>query len=137
MTNLHAHLPRRSLLLVALATICAVLGALAFAHAGSAGAKSARPANAGPRAHAASTYFTGVGDESHEMFTDPNWIQLRTKIARYIVPYDAAVRSYSLDKAKLWIKAAEAKTSSGEYVATFMASLDDMSGPPGPSQFAL
>jgi hypothetical protein len=109
MPKLHAHLPRRSLLLVALATICAVLAALAFGHAGSAGAKSAKATKASPRAHAASTYFTGVGDESHEMFTDPNWIQLRTKIARYIVPYDAAVRSYSLDKAKLWIKAAEAK----------------------------
>lgn len=94
---------------MALATICAVFAALAFGHAGAAGAKSAKPAKAGPRAHAASTYFTGVGDESPEMFTDPNWIQLRTKIARYIVPYDAAVRSYSLDKAKLWIKAAEAK----------------------------
>jgi hypothetical protein len=109
MPNLHAHLPRRSRPIVALATIGAVLATLAFGHAGSAGAKSAKPAQAGPPAHAASTYFTGVGDESHEMFTDPNWIQLRTKIARYIVPYDAAVRSYSLDKAKLWIKAAEAK----------------------------
>ncbi len=110
MPNLHAHLPRRSLPLVALATICAVLVTLALGHAGAASAKAANPAKAaGPRAHAASTYFTGVGDESLEMFTDPNWIQLRTKIARYIVPYDAAVRSYSLDKAKLWIKAAEAK----------------------------
>jgi hypothetical protein len=107
MTNLKAHLARRSLPLAALAKICAVLATLALGHAGAASAKAAKPA--GPRAHAASTYFTGVGDESLEMFTDPNWIQLRTKIARYIVPYDAAVRSYSLDKAKLWIKAAEAK----------------------------
>jgi hypothetical protein len=109
MPNLQAHLPRRSLSLAVLATICALCAAFAFGHAGEAGAKPANPAKAGPRAHAASTYFTGVGDESLEMFTDPNWIQLRTKIARYIVPYDAAVRSYSLDKAKLWIKAAEAK----------------------------
>ena len=43
------------------------------------------------------------------MFGDPNWKQLHTKIARYIVPYDAAVHSYSLDKAKLWIKAAESQ----------------------------
>ncbi len=100
---------------MALASIAALLAALALGSAGSASAKSAKSGNsakaakAGPRAHAASTYFTGVGDESLEMFTDPNWIQLRTKIARYIVPYDAAVRSYSLDQAKLWIKAAEAK----------------------------
>lgn len=62
-----------------------------------------------PRARAAATYFTGVGDESAEMFTDPNWIQLRTRIARYIAPYDAVAHSYSLDKAKVWIKAAEEK----------------------------
>jgi hypothetical protein len=108
MTKLHAHLPRRSLLLVALATICAVCAALAFGHVGAAAAKSAKPAKAGLRAHAASTYFTGLGDEKPEMFTDPNWLQLRTKIARYIVPYDAVAHSYSLDKAKVWIKAAEA-----------------------------
>jgi hypothetical protein len=105
MTNLNVYLPRRSLSLVALATICAVFAALAFARAGSAGATSAKPA---PRAHASSTYFTGLGDEKPEMFTDPNWVQLRTKIARYIVPYDAVAHSYSLDKAKVWIKAAEA-----------------------------
>lgn len=92
-------------MLVALATVCAVLAALAFAHAGSAAAK---PAKGGPRAHAASTYFTGLGDEKPEMFSDPNWLQLRTKIARYIVPYDAVAHSYSLDKAKVWIQAAEA-----------------------------
>jgi hypothetical protein len=108
MTNLQAHLPRRSLLIVALATICALCAALAFGQAGAAGAKPAQPVNTGPRAHAASTYFTGLGDEKPEMFTDPNWLQLRTKIARYIVPYDAVAHSYSLDKAKVWIKAAEA-----------------------------
>lgn len=112
MPNLHSHLPRRSQGLVALVSIGAVLAALALALGSApraAGARSAKPAKDGPRAHAASTYFTGVGDESPEMFTDPHWIQLRTKIARYIVPYDAAVRPYSLDKAKLWIKQAEAK----------------------------
>jgi hypothetical protein len=110
MPKLPAHLPRRSLPLVALATICAVLAALALTlgHAAAAGATSATSAKAGPRAHAASTYFTGLGDEKPEMFTDPNWLQLRTKIARYIVPYDAVAHSYSLDKAKVWIKAAEA-----------------------------
>lgn len=73
----------------------------------SASAKRTGEAASAPRAHAAATYFTGIGDESAEMFTDPNWIQLRTKIARYIVPYDAVAHSYSLDQAKVWIKAAE------------------------------
>ena len=62
-----------------------------------------------PVAHAASTYLTGIGDEHPEMFGNPLWQQLHTKIARYIAPYDAAVRSYSLDEAKVWIKAAEAQ----------------------------
>ena len=43
------------------------------------------------------------------MFGNPLWRQLHTKIARYIAPYDAAARSYSLDQAKLWIHAAEAQ----------------------------
>lgn len=64
---------------------------------------------AGPRAHGASSYLTGIGDQQAEMFGNPLWQQLHTKIARYIVPYDAAVRSYSLDQAKLWIAAAEAQ----------------------------
>jgi len=43
------------------------------------------------------------------MFGNPLWQQLHTKIARYIAPYDAAVRSFSYDQAKVWIQAAEAK----------------------------
>jgi len=106
MTKLLSRLPRRSLLLLALlASIAVALATFALGHAGAASAKPTKPS---PRAHAASTYFTGIGDEKPEMFTDPNWIQLRTKIARYIVPYDAVAHSYSLDKAKVWIKAAEA-----------------------------
>ena len=60
-------------------------------------------------AHAAASYLTGIGDEQVEMFTDPHWQRLHTKIARYIAPYDAAVRPYSLDLARAWIKAAEAQ----------------------------
>ena len=59
--------------------------------------------------HAAASYLTGIGDQQAEMFTDPHWQRLHTKIARYIAPYDAAVRSYSLDLARAWIKAAEAQ----------------------------
>ena len=68
---------------------------------------SARPA----RAHAAqgSHYLTGIGDEHDEMFSNPLWKQLHTKVSRYIAPYDAAVRPYSLNLARTWIRAAEAK----------------------------
>src|ERR1700691_5588315 len=61
-----------------------------------------------PRAHAASAYLTGVGDESDEMFGNQLWAQLHTKIVRYIAPYDAVAHSYSLDKARLFIREAEA-----------------------------
>jgi hypothetical protein len=61
-----------------------------------------------PPAHAASSYLTGIGDEQGEMFGNPLWQQLHTKIVRYIAPYDAVVHSYSLDKAIVWIRAAEA-----------------------------
>ncbi|HEY2181968.1 MAG TPA: hypothetical protein VGH09_09890 [Solirubrobacteraceae bacterium] len=60
-----------------------------------------------PVAHAASSYMTGLGDESPEMFSDGDAQRLRTKIARYIAPYDAVAHSYSLDKAKAWIRYAE------------------------------
>lgn len=113
----HAHtspnrFPRRLVLALAALSIASLLLLAAQPFGASAGARVAEPTakSAGsPRAHVASTYFTGLGDESAEMFTDPNWTQLRTKIARYIVPFDAVVHSYSLDKAKVWIKAAEEK----------------------------
>jgi hypothetical protein len=41
------------------------------------------------------------------MFNEPLWRQLRMKYVRYIAPYDAAVRPYSLNKARRWIDAAE------------------------------
>jgi hypothetical protein len=62
-----------------------------------------------PRAHAASFFLTGIGDEHPEMFANPLWQQLHTKIVRYIAPYDAAVRPYSLAQARAWIAAAEAR----------------------------
>jgi hypothetical protein len=61
-----------------------------------------------PRAHAAASYLTGIGDETDEMFGNPLWAQLHTKIVRYIAPYDAVAHSYSLDKAILFIREAEA-----------------------------
>ncbi len=59
-------------------------------------------------AGAAGAFLTGIGDEQAEMFSDPNWLRLHTKITRYIAPYDAVVHSYSLDKAEVWIHEAEA-----------------------------
>jgi hypothetical protein len=61
-----------------------------------------------PRAHAAASYLTGVGDEQTTMFTNPLWQQLHTKVARYIAPYDAAVRGDELSRARAWIESAEA-----------------------------
>jgi hypothetical protein len=61
-----------------------------------------------PRAHAASSFLTGVGDEHARMFANPLYQQLHTKIVRYIAPYDAVTHSYSLDQAITFIRAAEA-----------------------------
>jgi hypothetical protein len=61
-----------------------------------------------PRAHAASTYLTGLGDEQLLMFSNPLWQQLHTKIVRYIAPWDAAIRGDDLARARQWIAAAEA-----------------------------
>jgi len=62
----------------------------------------------GVRAHASASYLTGLGDEQTTMFSNPLYRQLHTRIARYIAPYDAAVRGDGLAKARAWISAAEA-----------------------------
>ena len=81
----------------------------AAAIAPSAIAPAAATARNSAGAQAAASYLTGIGDEHAEMFTDTHWQRLHTKIARYIAPYDAAARPYSLDLARTWIKAAEAQ----------------------------
>jgi hypothetical protein len=53
-------------------------------------------------------YVTGIGDENPEMFRNPFWLRLRTKIVRYIAPYDAIAHRDSLNKAIAFVKAAEA-----------------------------
>jgi hypothetical protein len=63
----------------------------------------------GPAAHAAASFLTGIGDEHSQMFGEPLWQQLHTKIVRYVAPYDAVAHSYSLDQAILFIRAAEAR----------------------------
>jgi len=79
--------------------LAALLAALAVPGAMGSGA---------PRAHAASSYLTGIGDEGPEMFTNPLWRQLHTKVVRYIAPYDAIAHPYSLSRADAFIRAAEA-----------------------------
>jgi hypothetical protein len=70
---------------------------------------ASRSSSRRPRAHAASSLLVGVADEQTEMFSDPLWQRLHTRITRYVVPYDAAVRSYSLSLATTWIHDAEAQ----------------------------
>jgi hypothetical protein len=53
-------------------------------------------------------YVTGIGDENPQMFRNPFWLRLHTKIVRYIAPYDAIAHRDSLNKAIAFIKAAEA-----------------------------
>jgi hypothetical protein len=103
--NMLTHLRPRTLLLTLLAVGSMSIGATS-ALAGS----SARTASASSnvRAHASSSFLTGIGDQQTNMFTNPLWLQLHTKIARYIAPYDAAVRPYSLQLAREWIGEAEA-----------------------------
>jgi hypothetical protein len=82
---------------------CALFAAGAAGHGRAARAHAA----GGPTAHAASSSIVGIGDEYAQMFSSPLWRQLHTKIARYIAPYDAAVRRDSLERATAWIRAAE------------------------------
>ncbi len=97
---------RRLLLPVALISTLAC--ALALAAIGQAGAATGGGFHAGTRAHAASSYLTGIGNENPKMFANPLYEQLHTKIARYVVPYDAVAHSYSLDQAINFIAAAGA-----------------------------
>ncbi len=87
--------------------VCVVL--LATAAGALAGASGHTARASSKRAHAAASYLTGIGDQQTEMFSNSLWQQLHTKIARYIAPYDAAARPYSLQHAAAWIAAAEAR----------------------------
>src|SRR5689334_11444773 len=82
------------------AAVCACVAAAPFAL--TSGAAASRPV-----AHAASRYLVGIGDEQTEMFSNPLWQQLHTKIARYIVPYDAVAHRDSIERATAWIHGAE------------------------------
>ncbi|MEA2313678.1 MAG: hypothetical protein QOI03_370 [Solirubrobacteraceae bacterium] len=89
--------PRLALLAISIALLATLLAAPV--------ATGRAPA---PRAHAASSFLTGIGDENAKMFVNQNWLRLHTKIVRYIAPYDAAVHRDSLDQAIGFIQNAEA-----------------------------
>ena len=93
-------------------------------------ALSAGSTHKAPVAHAAASFQIGIADEKTEMFSDSLWRRLHTHITRYIVPYDAAVRSYSLSLARAWIGGAEAQHQQvlvafyhSEYTPTRMPSI--------------
>jgi hypothetical protein len=54
-------------------------------------------------------YTTGIGDEQPGMFDSPYFKALKVRIARYIVPYDAADVPRDLAIARLWIQKAESQ----------------------------
>jgi hypothetical protein len=53
--------------------------------------------------------MTGISDSQNEMFGNPLWQQLHTKISRLVTPWDVAERPYDLQEAAAWIKDAEAR----------------------------
>jgi hypothetical protein len=91
---------RRPLTIVVLAILSTAFALGAFAQAGA--------ASSAAKAHAASSYLTGIGNENPKMFSDPLYQQLHTKIVRYVAPYDTVAHPYSLTQATQFIKAAEA-----------------------------
>jgi hypothetical protein len=101
--------PTRRLLspIVIVSMLASVLALGAIGQAGAATGGGAR-AHSASRAHAASSYLTGLGSENPKMFTNPYYERLHTRIVRYVVPYDAVARPYSLDQAIAFIDAAEA-----------------------------
>jgi hypothetical protein len=103
--NMPTHLRPRTLLLALLAVGSLSIGATS-ALAGSSDHAASASSNA--RAHTSASFLTGIGDQQTNMFTNPLWLQLHTKISRYIAPYDAAVQPYSLQLAREWIGEAEA-----------------------------
>jgi len=53
--------------------------------------------------------LVGVADEHTEVFSDPLWRRLHTRITRYIVPYDVVAHPASIGAATTWIHEAEAQ----------------------------
>jgi len=53
-------------------------------------------------------YSTGVGDNNPNMFASPYFQALKTKITRYVAPYDVAANAVELAQFTTWVRAAEA-----------------------------
>src|ERR1700756_5208067 len=101
MTMTKITIPTRASRLAAVAAVCALATAALFARVSGATAS-------GAVARASSShYLVGIGDEQTEMFSNPLWQQLHTKIARYIAPYDAVAHRDSIERATAWIHGAE------------------------------
>jgi hypothetical protein len=70
---------------------------------------SSRAARRPARARTADAgYVTGIGDDNPGMFASSYWLRLRTRLVRYVAPYDAVAHRDSLRAATTYIRAAEA-----------------------------
>jgi hypothetical protein len=65
-------------------------------------------AGAVPAASQAATYKTGVGDQSAAMFASPYYKALKTRITRYIAPYNLVTTPSDLAAFKVWLAGANA-----------------------------
>lgn len=105
------HLPPLALALALTALLCALLVPSAVGSATKVSSPKSPSAKASssktPVARTASSFLTGLGNETPQMFKNPLFDQLHTKIVRYIAPYDAVAHVASLNKAIAFIQAAE------------------------------
>ncbi len=81
-------------------TRTSVIGLLAVALLATAGCGSASAKNYAPT--------VGIGENGYAMFTDPNYVSLKTKIARKIIPYDYRYDPVQRADLKAWMEAAKA-----------------------------
>ena len=88
---------RLTLILIVLA------GALALAAGSAVGAGGKRATSS------SSPVLVGIGDEQPNMFTNPAFVALHTRIARYVTPYDVAGNHSrnDLPRLKAWLAAAQ------------------------------
>jgi hypothetical protein len=64
--------------------------------------------SARPGTRVSSRYLTGIADNNPAIFASPHWTRLKTRIVRYVAPYDAVTRRKTLAAATAFIRAAEA-----------------------------
>jgi hypothetical protein len=61
-----------------------------------------------PAASQAATFQTGVGDQSSAMFASPYYKALKTRITRYIAPYNLVTTPSDLAAFRVWLAGAQA-----------------------------